>query len=955
MLQLATFSRADRWAVRLLWAAGAIGLAVFAIAAGGGPGDPTSTPYKCLFVMLVAVPGGLCLMRARLVAEQRGTWALFGVAILFWGAGELVYFAVLEGQRNPPSPSITDDLWLVYYGVSFLAVFALIRSGLTHVRKNLWIDALVGGLAVAAIGAALLLEPILDSTGGSVAAVATNLTFPLMDALMIGLLIGVFAISNGRPGRVWTLLSVVWVLQAIVDTVYLYQAAAGDYAFGTLLDATWPALMLVVALAAWHEPTVRRSSRDQGWGMLGVTIGFAVVGLSLTTYDHWYEINDVALILATLTLLVAFVRTTATFGEIRAHASGVALAKQQQLILDAAGDGIVGMNADGLVTFANPAASRMTGYTPEELAGRDLHTMVHHTRAGGDPYPVEECPIHASLLDGTIHHCDADVYWRKDGSSFAVEYTSTPIVEAAGIGGVVVVFRDVHERREVERVKDEFTSVVSHELRTPLTSIRGSLGLLESGVVGPLTDRAQRMIQIAVQNTDRLVRLINDILDLERLDSDTLHLRESPCDAAQLIARATDAMLPAAVAADVTLTVDAAPTIFQADEDRLIQTLANLISNAVKFTPAGGTVQITTERHSDEILFSVRDSGRGIAPDKLESIFERFQQIDSSDSRQTGGTGLGLAICRSIVEHHGGRIWASSLAGEGSTFSFVVPAALDAADAYTPRPGGDRGAVLMCDDNAEILEVTGTALEAHGYRVILARTGEQMIERALAEHPDVILLDLIMPDMSGVETLVALRQHAAADDIPVVVLSVLPRSDEEMAHSAFADWIQKPAAHADLFTALDRAIAPRDDTFRVLFVERDPAVGEVLDALLHRHGVASFAAVDMREAVTLCKRIRPDLILLDDDRPAADGLEIGAWLRLQGGDGALSIVAFNGGGVVAAERERRSVGAVSQILSKGQVSDEDFRRHVMTLLALPRTPSQSPEANHAPAAHPARR
>ena len=335
--------------------------------------------------------------------------------------------------------------------------------------------------------------------------------------------------------------------------------------------------------------------------------------------------------------------------------------------------------------------------------------------------------MHASLLDGAIHHCDSDVYWRKDGTSFPVEYTSTPIVQDGRIRGAVVVFHDVTERRTIERIRDEFTSVVSHELRTPLTSIRGSLGLLESGVLGPLPERAQRMTQIAVENTDRLVRLINDILDLERLDSDGLHLRESACDAEQLIARATEVMLAAAVAADVTLAVDTAPAAFKADADRIIQTLTNLIGNAVKFSPRGGTVQIGSVRRSDEILFTVRDGGRGIPADQLESIFGRFQQVDSTDSRQSGGTGLGLAICRSIVELHGGRIWALSTAGQGSTFSFVVPAAPEPVSEYTPSAGGTRGSVLMCDDNAEILEITGTMLEERGYHVLAALTGEQAV------------------------------------------------------------------------------------------------------------------------------------------------------------------------------------------------------------------------------------
>jgi PAS domain S-box-containing protein len=955
MLGLACLPALARWAVRLLWAGGATGLIVFAAAAAGGPGDPTGDGYRFLFAALVGTAAALCMLRALLVAEQRWTWALCGAGMLCWATGEILFFTVVAGEPNPPYPSVVDALWLGYYGLSFAALLTLMATGFVRFRTSLWIDALVGGLAVAAIGAALLVEPILEGTGGSVAAIATTLAYPLIDVLIVGLLIGVFAISNGRPGRVWIVLGAVWAALAVIDTMYLLQTAAGTYAFGTMLDVSWAALMFVIAFAAWHRPTVTRCTREEGWGSLVVTTGFTVTGLSLITYGHWHHLHDAAVVLATLTLVVASVRTTMTFADMRALAHRSVLEKQNKLVLDAAGEGIFGTDARGEVTVVNPAGARMTGYAADELIGRTLHQALHHTKADGTPYPIHECPIHASQLDGTVRHCDQDVYWRKDGTSFAVEYTGTPLMDGSRFRGTVVVLRDISARREIERVKDEFTSVVSHELRTPLTSIRGSLGLLESGVLGPLGDRAQRMIHIAVQNTDRLVRLINDILDLERLDSDALHLRESPCDAAQLIARATDAMLPAAVAADVTLAVDAAPAAFEADEDRLIQTLTNLISNAVKFSPAGGTVLITAERRSDEILFSIRDDGPGIPADRLESIFGRFAQLDSSDSRQTGGTGLGLAISRSIVEQHGGRIWALSAPGGGSTFSFVVPAPADVAAEYTPRTGGVRGTILMCDDHPGTLEVTGTALAEHGYRAILSLSGEQAVELAVAEHPDVILLDLQMPGMSGAETVAALRGQAETAGIPVVVLSVLPRSEEQMTRHGLADWIQKPAEHADLFAALARAIRPRDDTFRVLFVERDPAVGAILSGLFDRHGVASFAAADAHEAVALCREVEPDLILLDDDLADIDGLDVKRWLRLRACPGELAFVGYDARDVEEAEGERRSVGAVTQILTRGQITAEDFQWRVMTLLARPRSLRGTPEADHEPEAHSARR
>ncbi len=566
-----------------------------------------------------------------------------------------------------------------------------------------------------------------------------------------------------------------------------------------------------------------RWTSDAGQRGLAVTLGFAILGLSVLGYSRWHSIDGVAVILATLTLVLVFLWTALSFSRMRELAGASELLIRNEMILEAAGEGIAGTDADGNLTFINPAGRRMIGYASGELTGRSLHHAVHHTKPDGSPYPVEECPMHASLLDGAVHRCDTDVYWRKDGTSFPVEYMSTPIVDRGRIGGAVVVFRDISERRAVQRAKDEFTSVVSHELRTPLTSIRGSLGLLESGVLGVMPERAGRMIQIAVQNTDRLVRLINDILDLERIDAEASHLRDTPCDAAQLIARAAEAMLPTAVIADVELAVDCAPAAFDADADGLIQTLTNLIGNAVKFSPHGGTVQISSQQRDGEMLFTVRDEGRGIPPAQLESIFGRFAQVDSSDSRQTGGTGLGLAICRSIVERHGGRIWATSVIGEGSTFSFVVPATADPA----------------------------------------------------------------------------------------------------------------PAAPA-LLDALEPATGRADETFRVLVVERDPAVAEILADLFRRHGVASFESSDGPETLDLCARVGPDLIVLDDELPDIDGVGIKQWLHGHPHLSALPMTAYHADDVAEAERDRRCAGSVTQMLTKGQISPEEFQWRVMTLLARPR-------------------
>jgi signal transduction histidine kinase len=229
--------------------------------------------------------------------------------------------------------------------------------------------------------------------------------------------------------------------------------------------------------------------------------------------------------------------------------------------------------------------------------------------------------------------------------------------------------------RESERAKDELLAVVGHELRTPLTSIRGSLGLLEDGVLGELPPEAANMVAVAVLNTDRLVRLINDILDIERMAAGRLAFEPAAVEAAELVSQSMRVLQATADAAGVALRGDATRVAVLADGDRIVQALVNLLGNAVKFSTRGGVVTVAVEQVREGALFSVRDTGRGIPADRLEGIFERFRQVDASDAREKGGTGLGLPIARGIVDQHGGRMWVESREGEGSTFRFTLPAA----------------------------------------------------------------------------------------------------------------------------------------------------------------------------------------------------------------------------------------------------------------------------------------
>lgn len=367
--------------------------------------------------------------------------------------------------------------------------------------------------------------------------------------------------------------------------------------------------------------------------------------------------------------------------QIRAEGRLRTLRRQSDSILESVGDGIYGIDLEGKVTFVNSAAAQMLGYKQDEMLGRNMHSLIHHTRTDGTPYDDADSPIRKSLNNFDTVRISDEVFWRKDGSSFPVEYVARPQIEAHALEsgglktvGVVVAFTDTTERRALDRMKDEFISTVSHELRTPLTSLRGALGLLAGGALSNRPEKTQQMLEIAISNSDRLVRLVNDILDLERISSGKAELHCTLNSAEDLLRRAATTQQTGTPKPNIRIFFAAHGVSVWADSDRILQTLNNLISNAIKFSPAGSEIHLTARNlDENEAIIEVRDQGRGIPADKLEHIFDRFQQGDASDSRALGGTGLGLAICHSIVKQHGGRIWADSAPDQGTTVHFTLP------------------------------------------------------------------------------------------------------------------------------------------------------------------------------------------------------------------------------------------------------------------------------------------
>lgn len=344
-------------------------------------------------------------------------------------------------------------------------------------------------------------------------------------------------------------------------------------------------------------------------------------------------------------------------------------------ILESAGEGIYGLDLDGNTTFVNPAGAKMLGFEVDELIGKPMHALVHHSYPDGTPYPRAKCPMYAAFTVGEVQVVRNEALWRKDGTPFPVEYVSTPIRKGANLVGAVVTFRDITERAEIDKMKNDFVSTVSHELRTPLTSIRGSLGLVCAGAAGSISDKALELTTIALKNCERLTYLVNDILDLQKIESGQMQFDLTEQALNQLIRQAIEANAAFGGQYGVPFNFDPGPldVTINVDANRLTQVLSNLLSNAVKFSPPGVAVEIRLERRKDRIRVIVADHGPGIPEQFKPRVFMKFSQADSSSSRKISGTGLGLNISKQLIEAMQGTIGFESTRGSGTRFYFELP------------------------------------------------------------------------------------------------------------------------------------------------------------------------------------------------------------------------------------------------------------------------------------------
>lgn len=617
--------------------------------------------------------------------------------------------------------------------------------------------------------------------------------------------------------------------------------------------------------------------------------------------------------------------------------------RQQAQIINQLHDAVVSVNLETEITGWNQGARVLFGYEDSEVMGRSVFAL-HPAR---DAPRLEKLILEPLRAKGQ-HEVEIPLV-KKSGEEFtallSLSMLSNLRGEPTGFVGYIV---DISERKRAEeavrkaketaeaanRIKSEFLANMSHELRTPLNAIIGFSEILLDQTFGDLNAKQSRQTQHILDSGRHLLSLINDILDLSKVESGKMELELSVVNLVSTLESSLVLIKEKTSKHGIALKLELSETMrelnFAADERKLKQIMFNLLSNAAKFTPDGGAITVDATQQDEQLRIRVRDSGVGIDEKDQKRIFEEFEQVDSTYGRQQQGTGLGLALTRKLVELHGGRIWVESEGeGKGSTFLFTIPLKPkpkppEEGEAQEPAVEEEPGAaapeglspVLVVDDDPMARELLTGYLEEGGYSVSLASNGAQGLEMAKTLHPSIITLDIMLPDISGFEVLRRLRNDPETAAIPVIVVSITDDREKGLSLGA-TDFLQKPVRKDHLLASLSDLVQCGPGAFRkILVVDDNPADAEMVQSVLGTRGCKVISALGGKQGIETALRERPDLIILDLNMPDISGWDVLEALREKSEDWHPPIVVFTGVALSSQERQQLA-GIVQAVVLKG--------------------------------------
>jgi PAS domain S-box-containing protein len=588
-------------------------------------------------------------------------------------------------------------------------------------------------------------------------------------------------------------------------------------------------------------------------------------------------------------------------------------------ILESASDSIMTVNALGGILSFNHRTSEIFGYPSVELSQSNVDLLM--------PGLSQKLKHLAGKMASEVNAV------RKDGESFPIEITISKMYLSRQNVFVCIV-RDITERKKIEKLKNEFVSVVSHELRTPITSIRGSLGLLLGGTVGEFNEKSHKLLDIANNNCERLLLLINDILDIEKIEAGKMDFQFKPTDVTELVRETVNTNKIFGEKYNVKINFKAQPAsiLVYVDPDRLIQVLINLISNAVKFSQAGGVVNLAVELSDDLVRVSVSDHGAGIPEDFRASIFQKFSQADSSTTRGRAGTGLGLSISKAIIEKFGGTLNFTSKPNDETVFYFELPrwhqAEMDDNVVIVPKIKIAEVRLLICESDVNRASYLQTLLEPEGYSSDVAYNVTQAKKMLHEKTYQALLLDLVLPDKGGVALIRELRNEEAMRSLPVIVISVQTVAGRSVFNGeaiSVIDWLDKPVDFNKLLKSIEHIKNTSAKKMpHILHVEDDADTRRIIATLLQEY--ATITEVDtLAKAREKIASEKFDLVILDLLLPDGNGAEILPVLAKY----HIPIILFS-----AVERDQEYARYFHDALEKSPVSSENLLGAIKQIIKL---------------------
>ncbi len=603
----------------------------------------------------------------------------------------------------------------------------------------------------------------------------------------------------------------------------------------------------------------------------------------LSTREAAFSENDVRMVEAAAIQLGNAINRAELYDRIRQQTQemGAMLRSQQveaaktQAILEGIADGVMVADADDRVILFNAAAERIFGVRRSQAHGRRLDEMLG--LYGSQALTWME-RIRAWRESPASYRADDYLAERLTMEEKVVSIHLSPVIsEAKEFLGTVAVFRDITSEVAADRAKTEFVSMVSHELRTPMTSIKGYVDLMLMGGPGALNEMQRHFLEVIRTNADRLTELVNDLLDISRIETGKIVLHREAIDVRAIIDEVVQAILPKVEEKGLTIEVIAPQNLPKAwgDPARVNQIITNLVGNAYKYTPTGGEIAIYAYVRKGKIHVAVRDTGIGISKEDQERIFERFYRVDNPIVQAEAGTGLGLTITTSLIQMHGGEIFVESEPGQGSIFTFTLPLAEGEPGAdvgVEPRPfvQGVGSRVLVVEDDREIADLIRILLAEKGHEVSIAYSGSDALRLARETRPDLIALDLVLPDINGIEVLQLLKRQPETADIPVIIVSVLLEQERARQLGAIS-YVTKPLDEGKLVEAVDKVLTKKG---LILAVDDDRDILALLRHSLTEHGYTVRALRRGEQVLDLARRLHPSLILLDLRMPGMSGYEV---------------------------------------------------------------------------------